>query len=356
MRLNRLKISRFRALSSVDLALSDKFNLFYGNNASGKTSLLEAIYYLSLNKSFRSSLTQRIIQHGQAQLTLFAEIGEKRVGLEKNLSGETKIRISGVDVKRSSELARALAVILVNSDTFRLLNAGPECRRQFLDWGVFHVEHSFVSLWQTYYRTLKQRNAALRAGLSEKEIKTWNEPLINLAQSINTYRKQYFDLFMTKFPGVLGELLTVSGICLSYYPGWSKDKAYSLVLDESLNRDRQLGYTQFGAHRAEIKVSADKIPAKEVLSRGQQKLFVAAMCVTQGLLYKEATKESPVYLIDDLASELDREKRQLLLDLLVSLDAQSFVTVVDCAAVDFMTFEKMFHVEHGAIQAETEKL
>lgn len=193
MQVFRLKISQFRNLANLDLEFSPRFNFIYGSNGSGKSSLLEAIHFLSLGRSFRSALASRAIHYEAQQFNLFSVVSGQvptTLGLEKTRQGKTRIKI-GNNIDSISELAKILPVQLVSPNSYHLLSGGPKARRQFIDWGVFHVEPHFFSIWQQFHQTLKQRNAALQSQALADQIKVWNSKLIEFSVEIARMRKKY---------------------------------------------------------------------------------------------------------------------------------------------------------------------
>lgn len=359
MALTHLEITHFRNLLSAELQPDPQgFNFVYGNNGSGKTSLLEAIYYLSLGRSFRSTITERIIHKSEEKLSIFAHVDSPSdqhtpVGLERNVEGDLKLRVNGKDAYSITDMANLLPVQLIDSHCHNLLDAGPVFRRKYLDWGIFYLNKSFLVKWRQFDRALKQRNAALRGQIARKELALWTHELIEAALQLDNMRRDYVGQLIPLLEQTISDLLTISDLRIHYQPGWDQTQEYAAILEQSMDRDFQLGYTQNGPHRADFKVTINRVPAKDILSRGQQKLFVCAMIVARGALLQNSEKSRPIYLVDDLPSELDVVNRSNLLTLLSKQKAQIFVTAVErdsCSG--FLTSQsvKMFHVEHGNVK------
>ena len=354
----RLEISDFRNIISVKLEpIQQGINLFYGHNGSGKTSLLEAIYYLSLGRSFRSSKIDRIINNKAERFSIFAQsvtLNDQKipVGIEREQGGDIKIRIAGMDVCSIAELAALSPVLLINSHCYHFLDAGPVFRRKYLDWGVFYLTADFLRLWRQYERALKQRNAALRGQISRKELDIWSNELIAGALQLDQLRQEYIEQLLPVLQTTIAELLVIPDLEISYQQGWNNALSYKDALAHSIDRDMQLGYTQLGPHRADLKITIGGVPAKDILSRGQQKLFVCAMIFAQGSLLYRCANKRPIYLIDDLPSELDVISRSKLMAMLSKQEAQVFVTVVEREILNDFIIQpavKVFHVEHGDI-------
>ncbi len=360
MALLRFDITDFRnlGLAKIDL-MADGFNFFHGCNGSGKTSLLEAIYYLSRGRSFRSTRINHIINHSAEKFSLFAHIQTPHqqmipIGIERHRHGETKIRISGEDSSSSAELLELTPSLLINSTCFNLLDAGPIFRRKYIDWGAFYHTPHFFPAWKTYERVLKQRNTALREHKSRKELEIWTLELIKSAALLDTLRRDFITQLFPFLHSILFELIEIPGLKFTYYPGWDESLSYQDAMAEWGDKDSYAGYTQLGPHRADLKISIHQIPAKDILSRGQQKLFICAMIVAKGAMLQGCINRKPIYLIDDLPSELDSKSRCHLMELLARQNAQVFVTMVEREELIYSCQApmKMFHVEHGSVREE----
>lgn len=359
MSLSRLSVTGVRNLQPVTLTPSPRINILHGDNGSGKTSLLEAIHLLGMARSFRSSRLNPVITHEQASCTVFGqvELGDDQssaLGVSRDRSGELRIRINGQSVRSAAELAEALPLQLINPDSFRLLEGAPKLRRQFLDWGVFHVEPRFLKAWQRLQQALRQRNSWLRHGtLDTASQAAWSRELSAASDEIDGYRRAYIQTLKPVFEQTLASILALDGFQLSYYRGWDKDRSLADVLEGSIDRDRAMGHTQAGPQRADLRLRVANHNAAETLSRGQQKLVVCALRIAQGHLVSEAKRGQCIYLVDDLPSELDDQHRLALCRLLEQLNCQVFITCVDSTVLQEGwrddTPVSMFHVEHGAI-------
>ncbi|OGT45909.1 MAG: hypothetical protein A3E83_02370 [Gammaproteobacteria bacterium RIFCSPHIGHO2_12_FULL_41_20] len=359
MSLEYLKISNFRNLLDVDFyPVPNGINFVCGNNGSGKTSFLEAIYYLGLGRSFRTSSVSRIINHQVDNFLLAAQVNcsenSYSIGMERYRTGGAKIRVHGKEAKSTAELAYYLPIRLINSSCHLLLEGGPTFRRFYLDWGLFYHSEAFFQEWRQFNRALKQRNCLLQGAGLKAEIDAWTNELLEYATKIEILRQEYLQALLPYLEKALMLLVSAHSVIVDYYPGWSGDESYAAALRSSLSQDMRLGYTQHGPHRADLRLTIQGICAKDVLSRGQQKLFVCGMIIAQGALLAAQKKRRPVYLIDDLPSELDAISRSKLIALLAAQSAQIFVTAIESeSAKDFEEqaelATKMFHVKHGRI-------
>lgn len=359
----QLGIKQFRNLTATTLEPQAGMNIFYGQNGSGKTSILEAIYFLGLGRSFRTHLTHRVIQHNAPQFLLFAQLQQgdqvQAVGIEQSRQTDKKIRINGETITSLAPLAQQLPLQLLTTESHRYFHDGPKPRRQFLDQGVFHVEPCFYPVWQRFQKALKQRNASLKNQLAPREIEVWNPEIAELSALFDAYRKKYITELQFILTDLLRVVLPEADLELRYTRGWSQEEDMLAVLTTSLSRDRQLGYTQFGPQRADLQLYMGKTPVFDFLSQGQQKSAAYALHLAQGILLHKRTRQTPTYLIDDLPSELDPEKRNFMSSILKQLQAQVFITSITVSELSDMLSTpeaQTFHVEHGQIQAQPRPL
>lgn len=356
---SRLQLSQFRNFTQLNLQPTTGINLFIGANASGKTSILEAIYLLSFARSFRSSRLNNLINHSAVNLSVFGIFANQdglttRLALAKEKTSSNLVfSFNGKKPSSLAEISNFLPLQLINPDVFLLLDGAPQERRNFLDWGVFHLDSSFIEYWRRYAKALKQRNALLRFKKSSNlELQSWEQELSFSGARITVSRQAYLEQLQPFFTEYLALLLPEIKIEIKFSQGWDK----SLSLDEYFlaNRPKDLeqGFTQGGAQRADLRIYAEGFLAKEVLSRGQQKLVVSALKLAQAKLLQETTSKSCIFLIDDLAAELDAQHREVFCSLLEDLGNQCFITSVDADLVHcFKNKEELsvFHVEHNQV-------
>jgi len=357
MPLTRLIVQQFRNIKACDIALSPGFNFLIGPNGSGKTSVLEAIYLLGHGRSFKSSLTGRVIQNECSELFvhgrfLNSDQFELPIGINKQRDGSTEVKIGGQSGQKLAQLAQVLPLQLIHPEGFDLLTDGPKHRRAFIDWGVFHTEPKFYDAWGRLKRLNKQRNALLKTATSYQELSYWDQELAQLAEMISGWRAEYVAQVTTVAEQICASFLPEFDIQINYYRGWDKNTPYSDILRNNFERDQQLGYTFSGPNKADLKIKISGTPVEDVLSRGQLKLMVCALRVAQGQHLTQQTGKQCIYLIDDFASELDSQRRQRLADCLQQTGAQVFVSSITASQVADMQHEngKMFHVEHGTIE------
>ncbi|KHS89198.1 recombination protein F [Pectobacterium brasiliense] len=360
MALTRLLIKDFRNIEAADLALVPGFNFLVGANGSGKTSVLEAIYTLGHGRAFRSIQAGRVIRHDQPEFVLHGRIDgtetERSVGLSKNRQGDSKVRIDGSDGHKVAELAQLLPIQLITPEGFTLLNGGPKFRRAFLDWGCFHNEPGFFAAWSNMKRLLRQRNAALRQVSHYGQLRAWDQELVPLAERISEWRAQYSAAIANDIAMTCTQFLPEFSLSFSFQRGWDKESEYAELLERQFERDRMLGYTALGPHKADFRIRASGVAVEDMLSRGQLKLLMCALRLAQGEFLTRQNGLRCLYLIDDFASELDSTRRRLLAERLKATHAQVFVSAVSAEQIEDMVGEKgkMFRVEQGKITVQSQ--
>lgn len=354
--ITKLYIHQFRNLYDISVEISPDFNILYGLNGSGKTSFLEAIYFLGYGRSFRTSQIHHVIQKNTLGFSIFAQLQSNNrlipVGIERLHDGQKKTRMDGKAVQNISQLVAHIPIKLISTESYRFFHDGPKLRRQFMDWGVFHVEPTFFPIWQQFQQVLKQRNACIKQRLSYQEITAWDIELGELAKKIDVFRRIYVERLEPVLTDQLKTLCKEHQLSLLYTRGWEETHKLPHLLGINLHKDLQLGYTHLGPHRADLQLLYEGVSAQNFLSQGQQKIVSYALHLAQGILLRQETSKIPIYLIDDLPSELDLEKRTAITHILTALNAQVFITGISGDDLkEILTFEqsKLFHVEHGNI-------
>ncbi len=402
--IERLQISHLRNLSQVNLPAT-ACNVIIGANGSGKTSLLEAIFLLSRGKSFRHHQPKRYIQHHQNSATVHARLNDSStLAIQKQADATTILRLNQSTVYNQSILTEQLPTLLIDPSTMDMLEQGSASRRQLLDWLVFHMKQGFHPQWVAYQRLLKQRNSLLKKSrhltqVQLAELRAWDRGLSSHAALIHHYRERIFSEWQPYFAQSIAQLLPAYAeqLSLSYSAGYDTSVALDVQLNERLEQDLQLGYTRIGNHRADIHVhwrSSEplaihegqetknttvegdvhtKLPvlkeqAANVLSRGEKKLLITALRLSQLPLLLNTEKDAdisnndfksrvtPVVLLDDITAELDDRAIEILLSTLAQLPCQVFMTSLTDDIVPLVNTlwskPNMFHVKQGQISPD----
>ncbi|MGB0936562.1 MAG: DNA replication/repair protein RecF [Colwellia sp.] len=355
----------FRNLNHVPLMLHPVLNFFVGDNGSGKSSILEAIFYLGHGKSFRTSKTELLATFNKEQFTVSVKDNlDTQLGISKQVSsGTTTIRINGEGHNKLSELAKHIAVQIITPESFKLFFGGPKERRRFVDLGLFHVEHVFSEHWKNYSRVLKQRNACIKSGHNDSTLAYWTNQLVLQSSKLTEIRKSYVDTLREELNVWIALLLPhlKEDITVQFLQGWPQAKTLEDTFEQTIERELSYGFSLYGAHKFDVKFLVDKQALETKLSRGQQKLFLLALTFTQAKLIEKVNRVKPILLIDDIGAELDINSRTLLAKAINELNCQVLITAIEKSVLsqffsnDEINSEsknkkfKVFHVEHGAI-------
>ena len=356
-RIRQLRLDGIRNLAATTLDLHPRCTLISGDNGSGKTALLEALYLLGRGKSFRENQTRHLINHGKPHLRLIARIErdgrEHLLGIEKS-AREHRLRLDGENLKTLSDLAALTPNQILNSDNFALIDQGPEHRRRYLDYGLYYHNPAFLPDWQRYNYALKNRNAALRQNWRAADLAPWNHILGETGSRIDTYRRAYLAALEQALNTYHAELGGLDPIHIHYQRGWTGDDL-AAQLTANNERDSQLKHTRDGIHRADIRFHADGRDIAHHYSRGQQKTLICALILAQTRLITTDNGSHPVILIDDIAAELDRHRQHMLLNFLADSGAQLYITHIggDLPLPDALADHQHLHLDAGRISEKT---
>ena len=357
MHLTRLNIQRVRNLKTVALTELQPFNVFYGQNGSGKTSVLEAIHLLATGRSFRTHIPKNYIQHQAQDAIVFAQSETEKIGMQKLITGEQVIKVNGDNVATQGQLAKLLPLQVIDPQSTDIIDHGAKPRRQLLDWLMFHVEPDFYHAWQYYSRALKQRNSLLKTNrpISLQELEPWNQMLAQYGEMLHHQRSQVVEQWQGYFQDDLKHLLPDLDIQLEYSAGFHVEQGLLSDLTQHHQRDVDRRFTEYGPHRADLRLKTPFGDADVVLSRGQKKLLMMALKLSQIAMLHSCNKET-VVLLDDVTAELDLTAQQRLIDRLSQLGSQVFITTLDHESVHqhlgaLSISYQLFSVVDGTVQA-----
>ncbi|MCP1728191.1 DNA replication and repair protein RecF [Natronospira proteinivora] len=353
MTLSRLRVRDFRCFEQLDWEPGPRWTLISGENASGKTSLLEAIFFMGRGRSFRTARAERIIRMGQTGFELVGDIQADRahrLGVRRE-KRKARWRLDGADLNRMTEIVSLFPVLSIDTSAQSMVEGGPEYRRRFLDWGLFHVEPSFLSAWRRYRQALSQRNGALRTGAKEAFLKTWDEAVASHGEALDHFRRAQVQRLNGCFSEMVQLGLGVGQASLEYQAGWRQDASLSDLLSENHENERKMGHTLYGPHRAELVLRVDGVPARERVSRGQQKMLAACLLLAGAQVFESERGRGVVALVDDLPSELDNFHAERLARLLGRLRGQCFITGIERGRLSGLapSDSRLFHVEQGQL-------
>jgi DNA replication and repair protein RecF len=363
--LAELIVDDVRCIQRAELCLHAGQNLIWGGNGSGKTSLLESIFLLGRGRSFRTRNSERLIRHGRERLVVFGRTGPDvdlgnvdlggsetpispghSLGVQVSRAEGTVARIGGTNARSLTELTQVFPVQIIDPGIHKLVEEGGHRRRRWMDWGVFHVEPQFGDWWLRYTRALKQRNAALRS--QPDQARAWDPELARLGESIGEARRRFVDALVPHWQKTVLALSDLEPE-LHYFRGWAQDSTLADALAASKASDEAKRVTHPGPHRSDIVLRLRGKPAREVLSRGQQKLVAVALTLSQLHLLQSSTQVKPTLLLDDPAAELDGVHLRRFIDQVMQLRSQLVLTSLYPESHLFGTPNRVFHVEQGQV-------
>jgi len=361
VRLVRLELLDCRNIEHCVLDLSSNFNFLHGSNGAGKTAVLEAVHILARGRSFRSKQLQDVIRVGRDRMVIRATVldehlGTQRLALARQRDSSMEMRINGEPCARLSQVSALLPLEVMTPDLVELVFGSPTVRRQWLDWGVFHVKPEFLGVTRRFNACLRQRNACLKSvgtgRLKESALDSWDAELSRLGGRIDELRQAHFDGIEGLILGCLGELGADFGVTMSHRRGWDADYDLSEALNRARARDLKLGVTSVGPHRADVEFRTRGQPSAATLSRGQAKVLASALLLAQADHIRRSARRIGVFLIDDIGAELDARHRRSFFQALVARGVQVLATSVerpDAVVLHDCDGSASFHVEQGRI-------
>ena len=324
MSFSKIHLNNFRSFKSSSFNLGKK-NLILGKNGAGKSSFLEAVFFILSKKSFRTSSLNAMVNFESSFFKVDAILNEEKFSFTKDLSSSIK-SIEG-------NFQNNFLPLILNNFSLNLLEAPKENRRSFIDYLMFHVEHDYKTNHLKFKKALAQRNRALKKS-SSSELKSWTKVFIDLSQKLTKLKLEFIDSFLKSFPTFVDTLSIPKGlkdkfksISITYDKGW-KDNLLA-ELRESFVKDQARGFTSLGPQTSDLSVKINKQDSGNILSRGEQKLLILLIYLFFIKTYNDLRPNKTIFLLDDLPSELDEKNLDLALNLLQSADCQLFITSLE---------------------------
>ena len=343
-----------RLIQASSLPLGPGINLITGQNAAGKTTWLEVIHILCRAKSFSGKHPGALLRAGEEELDIRGhwQAGGRDVQLHVRAGKSETLPTAGPLASRQEYAATvaAIPIQVLGPTSHVLVDGGPESRRRWLDWGVFHVEHGYLEPWRKFNRVLKQRNGALQQKRPEREIRAWDQQFLPLAIQLEQFRSHYWEQFRQQLSEGVSESGNLGSVQFEYQRGWPEAADLTTLLESTRQQDLERGFTWHGPQRADLCIRVGGKLVREVSSRGQKKLLAFFMLLTQSAHASQLSGRPPLLLVDDLASELDADNAAVVLSWLQRLGGQCVMTAIHSESLKLATEAKMFHVEHGHIQ------
>ena len=355
MSLQKLSIYTLRNIHALSIEPVSGINLITGENASGKSSLLEALFILGRARSFRAPNLKHVIQFNQSAFVVSASAqaaGEsiRQMGIKYD-GKHCEIRINQQDSSKAN-LAYSFPVIFIHPKSYLLLEGGAQLRREFLDWGVFNDQSDFLIHWRQFKKTLQQRNALLKSKRTN-QLNVWNTEFAEYGTMVSLQREVYLEQLQPLFYEISRFFLSDKTVQIQFSRGWDKSTDLLHALENDKEKDLRYGFTHSGPHRDNFLILIDGRVAKDYVSRGQLKLLMLSLKLAQIKLIGAQDGFGLCLLIDDLTAELDVTNKQKLLHYLDKLDCQVFMSSTELSNFGDLTGienYKVFHVEHGEIK------
>ncbi len=357
MKIDLLQASNLRCFESLRFAPGPGLNWLVGPNGAGKTTVLEAAYLLSHGRSFRAGGRAAPCRRGADGYLIHAVLTRRgREGVRLGLARENdrwQGRLDGRDLATLAPLFEACPVVWFGPDSPSLVTGPAEERRGFLDWSVFHVEHASLDAWRAWRRGLRQRNALLRSGAPDAAFEPWEHDLARWAARIHAARAACLDSLEPYLVQEAAWLVPELGsVRIDYRAGWDTAQGLQDQLAEQRGRDRERGFTQHGAHRADWTPRFEQVPRREHLSRGQAKAVALVCVLAQARWLHDRIGEFPLLCLDDLESELDREHAGKVVAWLAGKPLQAWLTATDRPDAHWVgqgPNAAVFHVKHTGV-------
>ena len=304
--------------------------------------------------------TSKVIQYHADDLVISGSVVHSSsdrvvpIGIQRSRTGATQISVDSQRENKLSVLSKSLPTLAVDATSFEFIEGAPSSRRSVLDWGLFHVEHSYYEIWRNYTRLLKQRNSALK-NKDMALVKSWDKQLIYYAEQVDDHRQRYLTSLQTHLAPLCDEFFYLSELEINYQSGWKNDKTFATALTDNLAIDVKYGTTQSGPHRADLQVKSKGREIKHLLSRGQIKVFSVLFKLAQLRQLLSDKSLDCLILIDDLVAELDNKNLLKLITLFSQLQQQMIVTTTSEQLFSEFSAEQIrwFHVEHNQVKQTT---
>ena len=358
MKITKLELTNFRNYENLAIELKNGLNVLVGKNAQGKTNLVEAINFCSIGKSHRTSKEKELIKfdkdNARIKVTLEKSSGQKSIEIILSRTQKKIVRINGLSILKIGELFENLNVTFFSPEDLKLVKESPQDRRKFIDIALCQMSKVYFYNLVKYDKILQQRNKLLKTSfdhnIAKNGLEVWNEQLAKVGAKLVLARHNFVN-HLDKIANEKHKILTndKENLILSYtgFKGENVDEIYRQFfasLEQSIEKDLQLGYTTVGPHRDDIKIVCNDIDIRNFGSQGQQRTTALSLKLAELEIFKEEIGEYPVLILDDVLSELDKFRCDQLL-----ANVQKVQTILTCTQFDFQIPATKFFVENGKI-------
>lgn len=368
MKLTRISLNNFRNYSNVGVNFSSNMNVFIGNNAQGKTNLLEAIVMLALTKSHRIGVYPNIIQFNKSKAIIRGTVKRDRIvsKLEVTITeGEKTTKVNGDEIKKIADYISNLNVIVFTPEDLEIVKGSPNIRRNLLNIQLSQISKQYLNTYNEYNKILKTRNEYLKIlfnnCIADKNyLDIITDKLIEKAIFIYQKRKDYLDLVNQKINDYYKEITGVAGLNVCYEPNVEFEsyeyedlrKKLKHIYKKNYLKELNYGMTMYGPHRDDFFFEFNGSNLKFFGSQGQQRLAILAFKLAEVDIFTDINDTTPLLLLDDIFSELDLKKRNRLLKFISSRDIQSFLTTTDLKNINkkYLDNSYIYEVINGKIE------
>ena len=334
MWISKVKINNFRNYKEQEIELEKNVNVFYGENAQGKTNIIEAIFLCSMGKSFRAKQDKEMIKLDAQEAMVEIEFQKiDRDGKIKIQLGRKKtVYVNGIKIKKLSELLGNLNIVMFNPDDINILKGGPQNRRRFLDIMISQLKPNYMHTLSLYSKTIEQRNNYLRQikeeNKQENMLDIWDEELAEYAIIISKYRKEFMNKIKEKIKKIHFEITdNKEEIEIEYLTECDDKEKYLALLRQRRKLDIIKGYTTKGIHRDDFVIYINKKQLNVYGSQGQHRTAMLSLKLSEVNIVEDEIGEKPILLLDDFMSELDQKRRNHFLEKIN--DTQVIITCTD---------------------------
>ncbi|MGN0367175.1 MAG: DNA replication/repair protein RecF [Wujia sp.] len=359
MHIKELALLNYRNYEEAHICFSDGINILYGDNAQGKTNILEAIYLLGTTKSHRGSKDKEIIRFEQSDCHLRAQIKKmdmnRRIDMHLKKSNSKGIAIDMVPIRRSVELLGLMNLVFFSPEDLSIIKNGPSERRNFMDMELCQLNKLYVSNLNQYKKVLEQRNSLLKQIAYDRTsmdmLSVWNEQFVQYGSEIIRQRQKFIDLINEIIPAIHRNL-TGGRETLTLIYDKNTEEDFLQELEEKIDMDLRYQSTQIGPHRDDIIFLVDDMDVRKFGSQGQQRTVALSLKLAEIELVKKTIHENPILLLDDVMSELDSKRRDALLDSIKGIQTIITCTGYDDFIKERLTIDKVYKIVSGTIQEE----
>lgn len=347
MYIKKLKVQNFRNYEEQEIEFNKNINVIYGDNAQGKTNILEAIFLTSFGKSFRTTKEKEIINKDKDFAKVYVEYEkEDRDGkIQITLADKKEIKINGVKIKKLSELLGTVNIVIFTPDDMDILKDGPQQRRRFLDMMIGQIRTNYVHNLNSYIKTLEQRNNYLKSrSINEAMLDIWDEKLAEYGEKIYQYRNEYIEKIKLKIKDIHKEI-TDEDISIVYKSDCENKEKYLKKLKENRELDKLKGYTSKGTHKDDFKVLINGEEVRIYGSQGQNRTSILSLKLAELQVIHDEIGEYPILLLDDFMSELDEKRIKKFLQ-----NIENIQVIITCTRPIEIENSKLFNVIKGKIK------